>query len=153
MCRKEIITQHLYDAAQNSELAARHGAIVTKGSHKPIYTGFNKSRSKVSEYLMSSTHAEIDVAKKVYNYYKKRTSNYRELMRVMSKFTIWVGRILRNDTISNSEPCSDCCRKLRKMGFTRIGYTCMDGTIIVQKLSQYTNNHMSDAQRTLMNLT
>jgi tRNA(Arg) A34 adenosine deaminase TadA len=152
MCRKEIITQYLLDAAQNSELAARHGAIVTKGSHKPIYSGFNKSRTKVSDYLMSSTHAEIDVAKRVYNYYKKRTNNHRELNRTMSKFTIWVGRILRNDTISNSEPCSDCCKKLKEMGFTKIGYTSRDGNIVIQKLSEYSNNHMSQAQITMMEL-
>jgi tRNA(Arg) A34 adenosine deaminase TadA len=149
MCRQDNISNQLHNAALCSTMSARHGAIITKGSHKPIYTGHNKKRSKQDSYLMPSTHAEIDVARRLYNYYKRRTNNKRDLNRIMSKFTIWVGRILRNDSLSNSEPCNDCCRKLKSMGFTRLGYTTETGSIVIVNLTYYNNTHLSKAQRAL----
>jgi hypothetical protein len=106
----------------------------------------------MNSYLMPSTHAEIDVGARVYKYYKQRSSNKKELMRIMSKFTIWVGRILRDDSLSNSEPCSDCCNKLRQMGYNRIGFTNLYGEIVIKRLSEYTNSHLSRAQSEILNL-
>lgn len=152
MCRNDKIKSIIVDICKTSNLSARHGAIITKGSSRVIFTGKNQERSRYGNCNVPSMHAEMVVVNKIINHLRKQFFNKQQIERIMSKYTLWVGRITRDDIIANSMPCSDCLKKLKKIGIKRIGFSNENGDFVICNINQLTNNHLSKAQRDCINL-
>jgi tRNA(Arg) A34 adenosine deaminase TadA len=112
--------QYVSSIGQNSNLTKLHGAGVYK-SGKIICTGYNHDRTCYYKNVMCSTHAEIDVCRKlINNYYKIYDKNVYNIRRKMKKLTLYVSR---NDINILSIPCTDCMNQLYKIGIQKIIYS------------------------------
>ena len=114
MARLDRIKSIIIELCKTSQLSARHGAILTKGSSRVIFTGTNQDRSSYNNSIVPSMHAEMDVINKMINHLRKQFFCDKQLRRIIGKYTLWVGRITRNNLIVNSMPCCDCLKKLQK---------------------------------------
>mgnify|MGYP001051328727 FL=1 len=153
MPRIDRIKSIIIELCKTSQLSARHGAILTKGSSRVIFTGTNQDRSRYHNSIVPSTHAEMDVINKMINHLRKQFFCDKQVKRIMGKYTLWVGRITRNNHIANSMPCCDCLKKLKKHGLKRIGFSNDDGDFVICNLTYLTNTHMSKAQKDSLCLT
>lgn len=149
MCRKHKFANIAYKNALDSSMNFKHGAIITKGS-KVIVTGNNKeNRTKILGQIHTCIHAEIDVANKLMNILRNKKNKN------LNKYILWVVRapndkILQGKNIyRNSKPCKLCVQKLRKLGFSKIGYSDDVGNIIVQFIDDIQDQIMSHAQSSL----
>lgn len=139
MTRVDKIFNTISLIAQNSNLHFRHGSIITKGSSKPLYTGYNTSRSKFSNYMSHSLHSEIDVALKLCLQLKRKNKSKKNIKRILNKYIVWIGRVSRTNTILDSKPCIICKKRLLQMGFNKIGYSDNSNNIIISKLKNIDN--------------
>ena len=153
MPRIDRIKSIIIELCKTSQLSARHGAILTKGSSRVIFTGTNQDRSCYNNSIVPSMHAEMDVINKMINHLRKQFFCDKQVKRIMGKYTLWVGRITRNNHIANSMPCCDCLKKLKKHGLKRIGFSNDDGEFVICNLTYLTNTHMSKAQKDSLCLT
>ena len=152
MSKISKITNLIIEESKNSDINFKHGAILTKGS-KILAKGCNKSRSKFMNILQTCIHAELDV---VHNYattvlhrninFKKKNIYTPEL----SKCTLWVGRVNKEDNLGESKPCLICLGYLKRLGIKKIGYSNTTGEMIVKKIGDIDTQHLSDAQITLL---
>ena len=152
MSKISKITNLIIEESKNSDINFKHGAILTKGS-KILAKGCNKSRSKFMNILQTCIHAELDV---VHNYattvlhrninFKKKNIYTPEL----SKCTLWVGRVNKEDNLGASKPCLICLGYLKRLGIKKIGYSNTTGEMIVKKIQDIDTQHLSDAQITLL---
>lgn len=152
MCRHDKIKSRIVDICKTSKLSARHGAIITKGSSRVIFTGRNQERSRYRNCNVPSMHAEMVVVNKIINHLKKQFLNALQIKRIIGKYTLWVGRITRDNRIANSMPCSDCLKKLKRIGIKRIGFSNDNGDFVICNIIQLSNNHLSKAQRDCIKL-
>ena len=153
MCRKTKFSEMAYHQALQSDMAFKHGAIITKGS-KIIASSMNSSnRTKILGQIHSSVHAEIAVATQLINrLIRKKTRNRNEYKNYLKKYTIWVVRAPTSKSelkqeFRNSMPCKMCINKLLELGFNKIGYSNDDGEITVTQLSKIEKVKYSSAQR------
>ena len=113
--------------SENSKMSKTHGACIYK-SNKLICSGINSERSCYFKNVMCSTHAEVDVLRKLVNnfsnFYK---NNVYDIRRKMKKFTMFVSR--DNFNVS-SKPCKDCMDQLNRSGIHKIYYSTGDKDII-----------------------
>ena len=69
-----------------------------------------------------------------------------------SKFTVWTLRIcntgkFHDHDLRDAAPCTNCCKSLYKLGFTKLGFTTEDGEFVIEDLRYYCNDHISHAQK------
>ena len=71
----------------------------------------------------------------------------------LSKFTVWVIRLpgdsnLRDKGIlRDAAPCARCCKGLYRLGFTKLGFSNINGDLEIADLRHYQNTHLSGAQK------
>jgi tRNA(Arg) A34 adenosine deaminase TadA len=130
----------------------RHGTIITKGSSRPIFRGYNTPRTKYLNYINYCQHAEMDVAAKLYKHLQKKCSSSNQLRRLTRKYITWVGRISKTDEIAYSKPCKQCRIRLMRMGFKKIGYTDNDSKIHLVNIDTIQDDNLSNCQRRIHEL-
>jgi tRNA(Arg) A34 adenosine deaminase TadA len=152
MSRNERILAVITESALCSQMNFRHGTIITKGSSKPIFRGFNTPRSKYMNYINYCQHAEMHVASKLYRHLQKKCLTNTQLLRLTRKYIIWVGRISKNNDITHSKPCKQCRVRLLRMGFKKIGYTDENSIIHLVNIHTIMDDNLSNCQRRLFEL-
>ena len=152
MCRSDKFASVAFEEAGHSTLNYKVGACISKGS-KVIVKGHNNSRTRYMNTNYLCTHGEMECARDFINKIVKtsmkahikslRNENYR---RKMKKYIVWVVRRgYSNSVFMQSVPCEDCKNSLMEMGFEKVGYSNIDGNIIVTKLKNI-EGILSDAQ-------
>ena len=142
MGRPERLTSIAYSNAERSDLKIKHGAVLSKGS-KPIYQGMNTSRTKSVNGIYYCEHAELNVVRQFINRMSRRKGK-KWTMRNISKFIVWVVRVnsrclLHDDfRVEESKPCQKCINTLREIGVKKIGYSNINGDIVVDKIENMT---------------
>jgi deoxycytidylate deaminase len=154
MCRKSKFGALAYKQALLSDMNFKHGAIITKGSKIMVSSMNQGNRTSTLGQIHSSIHAEIAVAGKLINQYiRKKTRNRNEYKNYLKKYIIWVVRAPTyktgqlNNEYCNSLPCRMCITKLISLGFSKIGYSNIQGDMVVTTLNQISTNKISSAQR------
>jgi deoxycytidylate deaminase len=152
MCRKYRFTNIAFSAAHGSTQRYKHGAVITKNS-KIICIGHNKGmRTKCLNHIRSCVHAEMDVANKLINILKKKYGNkYRSRT---SKYVIWVVRKTihvsdKNNKLYESKPCYYCVKDLLEEGFDKIGYSDINGDIVLERLK---NINLDKSHKSILQL-
>ena len=150
MGRSERLSSIAYECAKDSDLNIKHGAVVTKGS-KILFTGMNTSRSKSLDKIYYCEHAEVNVIRQLFTrLFRKKDKKWTK--RNIGKFIVWVVRV--NSTcehsddfkVTESKPCQQCIDSLRSFGFKKIGYSTIDGEMVVEKIENL-EGILSSAQR------
>lgn len=142
MGRPERLTSIAYSNAERSDLNIKHGAVLSKGS-KPIYQGMNTSRTKSVNGMYYCEHAEVNVIRQFINRMSRRKGK-KWTIRSISKFIVWVVRVnvqcSQHDTfrVTESKPCQKCIDTLRGLGIKKIGYSDINGDIVVNKIENMT---------------
>ena len=143
MCRKHKFASLAYDQALKSQMNSKHGAIITKGSKCIVSSMNNGNRTSALGQIHRSVHAEIAVATKLINQFiRKKTRNRNEYKNYLKKYTIWVVRApnYKQEQLKghycNSLPCRMCINKLMSLGFNKIGYSDINGEMIVTTLDK-----------------
>lgn len=153
MCRSDKFASVAFEQAEHSTLKFKVGACITKGS-KVIVKGHNNPRTRYLNQNYLCTHGEMECAREFLNKVLKtnlkahiknlKNKNYR---RQMKKYIVWVVRRGFSDTeYMQSVPCQDCKNSLIQLGFEKVGYSDIDGNIIVTKLKNI-NGILSEAQK------
>ncbi len=127
--------------AEKSSLGIRHGCVITKGG-KEMSRGYNSKRSIMWGEIIPSVHAERSaVCASKRNKYKQRVHGA----------TIYIVRIKMdkngNINLSNSKPCTDCARYLKKLNIKKIVYS-IDGGIVVVKTKNLNDTRISYGYKT-----
>ena len=60
---------------------------------------------------------------------------------------MWVIRVSKDGSFQDAKPCSKCCKLLFEFGFRKIAFSNNDGDIEIVNLKNFTNDHLSAAQR------
>lgn len=142
MGRPERLTSIAYSNAERSDLKIKHGSVLSKGS-KPIYYGMNTSRTKSVTGVYYCEHAEVNVVRQFINRMSRRKGK-KWTLRSISKFIVWVVRVNvqceRHDhfKVTESKPCQKCIETLRGLGIKKIGYSDINGDIVVDKIDNMT---------------
>lgn len=145
------ISNLILEQAKQSDINFQHGAILTKGS-KILAKGYNKPRSKFMNTFHTCIHAEIDVLHTYITTILHKSINLKKkniIIPELSKCTLWVGRVLKDGSLTDSKPCCYCINYLRKVGLKKIGYSTKNGTIKVEKIIDIRSNYISNAQMKL----
>ena len=156
------ITNLAFEQAELSQCKNKHGAIITKGS-KIICKGFNNPRTKFLNMINCCSHAEMDVMRKFINsYYIPKYGKINVLNRNnktnLGSYILWVIRISNprsnnlESTLTMSQPCKECTKLLKNIGFKKIGYSDSNGDIVIKKISELDTDHISDAQKYTKNM-
>ena len=71
------------------------------------------------------------------------------LKKNLSKISIIVIRIDKNNELKNSKPCYDCIQTLKQYGFKKICYSTGDKKcpFIIERIKNIENNHRSQMTR------
>tara|TARA_Y100000590_G_C15744805_1_gene1021559 strand:+ start:2518 stop:3003 length:486 start_codon:yes stop_codon:yes gene_type:complete len=152
MCRSDKFASVAFEQAELSTLKFKVGACITKGS-KVIVKGHNTPRTRYMNTNYLCTHGEMECAREFLHKVLKtnlkthikslRNKNYR---RQMKKYIVWVVRRGFSDTnYMQSVPCKDCKNSLIELGFEKVGYSNIDGNIVVTKLKNI-DGILSEAQ-------
>lgn len=152
MHRAEKFASIAFEEAELSTLKYKVGACISKGS-KIIAKGHNSSRPRLMNQNYLCSHGEMECVRDFINKIVKTNikvhikslsnDNYR---RKMKKYIIWVVRRGYKDPLFlQCSPCEDCRTNLIKLGFEKVGYSNIDGDIIVTKLKNI-EGILSDAQ-------
>jgi deoxycytidylate deaminase len=142
MGRLGRLTSIAYSNAERSELKIKHGSVLSKGS-KPIFNGMNTSRTKSLKKIYFCEHAEVNVVRQFINRMSRKKGK-KWTKRNIGKFIVWVVRInskCENSDhfkVTESKPCQNCIDELKQIGIKRIGYSNIDGNIIVKKIDTLT---------------
>ena len=142
MGRPERLTSIAYSNAERSNLKIKHGAVMSKGG-KPIYQGMNTSRTKSLNDIYYCEHAEVNVVRQFITRMSRRKGK-KWTLRSISKFIVWVVRVNvqceRHDKfkVTESKPCQKCIETLRGLGIRKIGYSDINGDIVVDKIDNMT---------------
>lgn len=72
--------------------------------------------------------------------------SYRKLVKKLKKTDILVFRI-SCDEIKNSKPCCECIETLKYFNIRGIYYTCENGLLVYEKISDIQTNHRSQMTR------
>ena len=138
------ISQHnimarLLTAAQDSKLHYQHASAICAG--KKIYCiNINSSRTKFGKEIHCCGHSEITCIQMLWHSIFKGCSNDK-INRKMKKLTLYIAR--RRPTKSflglagSSGPCSNCLKKINKLGIKKIVYCDREGNIISCKTKNY----------------
>jgi len=101
-----------------------------------------------------TTHSEENVIKKYINTYRRKGYNDNDIRRKLGKQCIIVVRInndKNNDNIiTNSAPCSNCIKFLKKNNIKKIIYSLNDGTLQFSKVKHLDDTHISRGQRAIL---
>lgn len=154
MGRPERLTSIAYNNAERSNLKIKHGAVMSKGG-KPIYQGMNTSRTKSLNDIYYCEHAEVNVVRQFITRMSRRKGK-KWTLRSISKFIVWVVRVnavCLHDAefkVVESKPCQKCINTLKGLGIKKIGYSNLNGDIIVDKIDNM-SGILSGAQMTFDN--
>ena len=154
MGRPERLTSIAYNNAERSNLKIKHGAVMSKGG-KPIYQGMNTSRTKSLNDIYYCEHAEVNVVRQFITRMSRRKGK-KWTLRSINKFIVWVVRVnavCLHDSefkVVESKPCQKCINTLKGLGIKKIGYSNLNGDIIVDKIDNM-SGILSGAQMTFDN--
>lgn len=154
MSRKVRIIDAAKTQAEKSSMLYKHGAVLTKSS-KILSRGFNNSRSHFMCANSTCLHAEMSVILRYCsNVLHIRIDKRRKDIFVpqLSKCILWVVRLSRTNTLTESKPCSECLSFIKRIGIKKIGYTNKKGCIILENTENMISTHLSHAQKYTKNL-
>lgn len=152
MARLIRINNKIIEVANHSKMNFKHGCVLTKGSSKPMITGENIARTKYLNYIDYCLHSELNSALKLIKQIKKQKTKDKDIKRVISKYIIWVGRINKDNLLTNSKPCMVCKYRLLKLGFKKVAYTNDNGNLVKCNICDLNTNHLSECQLNLKKL-
>lgn len=107
-------------AAKSKFHRARVGAVIVKGA-RVLATGFN--RIGYSKYLPCRPYPESIHAEQQAILSLLRDDRLSDL----ANSTIYISRILRNNSTGLARPCSVCSDLIRSVGIRRVVYTTVNG--------------------------
>ena len=129
--------------ATESQLAKRHGCVLTKGVKVVAESCNVVNRSVLCGRSMTSLHAEMMALSMAYRNKGKRQQRKNRNRHV----DLYVIRIDRNGNLVASKPCADCVKALQKTGINRVYYSQEDGAIRMEKACTMSNTHQSFYQQ------
>ena len=147
--KKQRILNIAAQQAEQSKMIFRHGAVLTKSS-KILARGYNSPRSHFMKMNNTCLHAEMDT---ILGYCSNilhinlDTRKKHIYVPQLKKCTLWVVRISKNNTFTESKPCCDCLAFIKRVGIKRIGYTTSDGCLKIENTSKISSTHLSHAQK------
>jgi deoxycytidylate deaminase len=154
MCKKLRIIDAAIEQAEQSSMFYKHGAIITKSS-KILSRGFNNPRSHFMSINSTCLHAEMDVILSYCtNILHINIDHRRKNIYVpqLSKCILWVVRVSKTNTLTESKPCSDCLSFIKRIGVKKIAYTNKEGNLVLQNTKNISSTHLSHAQKLTKNL-
>jgi deoxycytidylate deaminase len=114
-------TNKAIELAEKSDLDKYHHGCVVACGGREIATGYNSTRTRISQENVPSTHAE-----------RSALSSLMDKDKCFSNATIYIVRINADKDLRNSKPCTDCLKLIKKLGIKKIVYS-VDGGLIVVK--------------------
>ena len=138
--------------AQESTMYSRHSCIVVLNGVE-IANGYNNVRNYSRDRFINecySCHAEISALRNAV----KRTKllpDERKHRSFMKRICMYVVRIDSQNQYVDSEPCQQCCMKLKQLGVRRVVYS--DGTSFTKTNLSKINNEPSSGYKFLKKIS